>query len=256
MVDVLAGFGERVGRKVRSIIPIVVGSTVLVLLLSLVLAGAQDYLPAEARNILSLLQAGDLAEAQRLLRSSIGQSGAWQYGAFLALQILQVVFAPIPSQATGLLGGYLFGFWVGLGLTMLGLTIGSTLAVVAGRLLGASLVRRFIPPGLRASFDRLVGESEIWSFLFIFMLPIFPGDSVCFIAGLTRLPLRQLVLASAVGRLPGMAVLTLVGAQPALPGAATAALLSVVVIVTAGLWLYSDELERQFLAWHRPKGQN
>jgi uncharacterized membrane protein YdjX (TVP38/TMEM64 family) len=251
MGETLARFGERVGRKVRSIIPIVVGSTVLVLLLSLVLTGIYDYLPADAKAILGRLQAGDLVEARGLLHSSIGQSGAWQYGAFLALQVLQVVFAPIPSQATGLLGGYLFGFWVGLGLTMLGLTIGSTLAVIAGRLLGAPLVGRLVPASMRASFNRLVGESEIWSFLFIFMLPIFPGDSVCFIAGLTRLPLWQLVLASAVGRLPGMAVLTLVGAQPALPGAAMVALLTVVVLITAGLWLYSDELERRFLAWQR-----
>lgn len=252
MGDMLARFGERVGRKVRSIIPIIVGSTVLVLLLSLVLTGIQDYLPADAKQILGRLQAGDLAEARSLLHSSIGQSGAWQYGSFLALQILQVVFAPIPSQATGLLGGYLFGFWAGLGLTMLGLTIGSTLAVMAGRLLGASRVGRLVPTRMRAPFDRLVGESEIWGFLFIFMLPIFPGDSVCFIAGLTRLPLWQLVLASAVGRLPGMAVLTLVGAQPALDGAAVVALLAVLVIVTGGLWLYSDELERWFLAWRRP----
>lgn len=251
MAVMLVRFGERVGRKVRSILPIVIGSTVLVLLLSLVLAGVHDFLPTDVRAILGRLQGGDLVEARRLLQSSIEQSGAWQYGAFLALQTLQVVFAPIPSQVTGLLGGYLFGFWVGLGLTMLGLTIGSTLAVMGGRLLGASLARRLVPAGMRVSFDRLVGESEIWSFLFIFMLPIFPGDSVCFIAGLTRLPVWQLVLASAVGRLPGMAVLTLVGAQPALPGAATAALLTVIVLVTACVWLYSEELESWFLTRYR-----
>lgn len=245
----LVRFGERVGRKVRSLVPIVVGSAVLLLLLSLALAAVHDYLPAEARQVLGRLQAGDLAEARELLRSGVERGGPWQYGAFLALQALQVVFAPIPSQVTGLLGGYLFGFWAGLGLTMLGLTVGSTAAVIAGRLLGASLVRRLIPAGMRASFDRLVGESEVSGFLFLFMLPIFPGDSVCFIAGLTRLPVWQLVAASAVGRLPGMAVLTLVGAQPDLPGAASAALLGVMVVVAAGLWLYSEELE----GWYRAR---
>jgi uncharacterized membrane protein YdjX (TVP38/TMEM64 family) len=251
MVAMLLRFGERVGRKVQSIVPILVGSTVLLLLLSLVLAGVYDYLPADVRQILGLLQAGDLAEVRRLLRSGVDQGGLWQYGAFLALQVLQVVFAPIPSQVTGLLGGYLFGFWAGLALTMLGLTVGSTLAVITGRLLGASLVRRLVPAGMRAQFDRLVGESEVWSFLFIFMLPIFPGDSVCFIAGLTRLPVWQLVLASALGRLPGMAALTLVGAQPAIPGAATAALLTGMVVAAAGLWLYSEELEGWFVAWEQ-----
>ena len=248
MPVMLVRFGERLGRKLRSIAPILVGSAILLLLLSLVVAGVHDYLPADAKRILAQLQAGDLVGARTLLHSSVDQSGPWQYSGFLALQILQVVFAPIPSQVTGLLGGYLFGFWVGLGLTMLGLTVGSTLAVVAGRLLGASLVRRLVPAGMRGQFDRLVGESEVWGFLFIFMLPIFPGDSVCFIAGLTRLPVWQLVLASAVGRLPGMAVLTLVGTQPALPGAVTAVLLTIVVIAAAGLWLYSEELERWFVA--------
>jgi hypothetical protein len=32
---------------------------------------------------------------------------------FMILQILQVVFAPVPGEATGILGGYLFGAWPG-----------------------------------------------------------------------------------------------------------------------------------------------
>lgn len=64
MGDTLVRLGERVGRKVRAIIPLVVGSTVLVLLLSLALTGVQDYPPTDVKQILGRLQAGDLAEAR------------------------------------------------------------------------------------------------------------------------------------------------------------------------------------------------
>ena len=33
---------------------------------------------------------------------------------FIALQALQVIVSPIPGEATGILGGYLFGQWLGL----------------------------------------------------------------------------------------------------------------------------------------------
>ena len=47
----------------------------------------------------------------------------------------------------------------------------------------------------------------------IFLLPALPDDAVCFIAGLTRLPLWRLLLVGLAGRLPGMAVLAYVGAN-------------------------------------------
>jgi uncharacterized membrane protein YdjX (TVP38/TMEM64 family) len=33
---------------------------------------------------------------------------------FIALQALQVIIAPIPGEITGILGGFLFGEWLGL----------------------------------------------------------------------------------------------------------------------------------------------
>jgi uncharacterized membrane protein YdjX (TVP38/TMEM64 family) len=41
---------------------------------------------------------------------------------FIVIQSLQVVFAPIPGEATGFIGGYLFGVPLGLLYSTLGLT--------------------------------------------------------------------------------------------------------------------------------------
>ena len=48
----------------------------------------------------------------------------------------------------------------------------------------------------------------------VFVVPGLPDDVVCFVAGLTDLPLWQLVVIAAVGRLPTVFLMALVGANP------------------------------------------
>jgi uncharacterized membrane protein YdjX (TVP38/TMEM64 family) len=115
------------------------------------------------------------------------------------------------------------------------------------------VVRKIIPAQIYAEFERLASESGVWGFLIIFLLPIFPGDSVCFIAGLSRLPMWQLVLVSAIGRLPGMAVLTYMGAVGEQHSTGASGLLAVMVLLGMVLWLYSEEVTHWFTRYlHRP----
>src|ERR1700704_5025270 len=60
---------------------------------------------------------------------------------FILLQALQVIISPIPGEATGILGGYLFGQWLGLFYSTIGLTLGSVVAFWIGRGLGAPYVK-------------------------------------------------------------------------------------------------------------------
>jgi uncharacterized membrane protein YdjX (TVP38/TMEM64 family) len=231
---------------VIAIVPIIVGAGVLLLLFTVLIALLQPYLPSEYRRVLELVQQGDLVAGRDSLRAILEAYGGAQYAAFVALQVGQVLFAPIPGQLAGLLGGYMFGFVRGLGLTMLGLTIGSLIAFSLARLLGIGVVRRVVPAAILARFERLVDASSIWDFFLIFLLPLFPDDAICFIAGLTRLPIWQLVLASVFGRLPWMAALTQVGATSQENAPWTIALLTVVVIAGLALWLFSEEVEGWF----------
>ena len=70
-------------------------------------------------------------------RKAIAQyiKDAGPYGpiVFIMLQALQVVAAPIPGEATGILGGYLFGTLPGLIYSTIGLALGSCLGFGLGR---------------------------------------------------------------------------------------------------------------------------
>lgn len=227
-------------------IPLIVGAGVLTLFLALAIYALAPLLPDEWQEILRHVQKGDWAASRSELSQVFDRLGAAKPYAFLGMQLLQVLFAPIPGQLMGLLGGYLFGFWHGLFLTMAGLGIGSFLAMLLGRTLGERLVRRVVPKSVLEKFDYLVAEGGLWNFFMLFLLPALPDDAVCFIAGLTRWRLSQLMAVCLLGRLPGMAVLVFLGAS--VGGAMVAAnlLLGIAMIAAAGLWLYSDEAEEFF----------
>ena len=63
-------------------------------------------------------------EQVELLISSFGTSAP---PVFILIQILQVIFAPVPGEATGFIGGYLFGTLPGFIYSSIGLTVGSWL---------------------------------------------------------------------------------------------------------------------------------
>ncbi|MEJ2475994.1 MAG: hypothetical protein P8Y40_00535, partial [Desulfobacterales bacterium] len=56
--------------------------------------------------------------------------------AFIAFQFLQVIFAPVPGEATGFIGGYIFGAGKGFLFSTIGLTLGSLANFLIGRYLG------------------------------------------------------------------------------------------------------------------------
>ena len=132
---------------------------------------------------------------------------------FILIQILQVIFAPIPGEATGFLGGFFFGVPLGFLYSTIGLTTGSLAAFLLGRLLEKKFVERWISKETMARFDFLMEHQGALICFFLFILPGFPKDYLCFILGLSPMPLKLFILMVTVGRIPGTLMLTLQGAK-------------------------------------------
>lgn len=132
---------------------------------------------------------------------------------FVAMQIGQVVFAPIPGDVTGFLGGYLFGALGGVFLSTIGLTIGSMLNFFIGHFLGERVVRRMVSCETYAKYNELVQYKGILFIFIFFLIPGFPKDYLCLFLGLTTLPVGVFFVISTVGRIPGTIALSLQGAS-------------------------------------------
>lgn len=154
-----------------------------------------------------------LFENHHQLKKFISSFGVYSPLAFILLQVIQVVVAPIPGGAIEFLGGYLFGVWAGMLYSTIGLTVGSWLAFSIARIFEKWAVEKFVSPKTMKKFDYLVGhEGIILSFL-LFLIPGFPKDALCYILGLTPMHLGIFLIISTIGRIPGTLIATLQGAK-------------------------------------------
>lgn len=133
--------------------------------------------------------------------------------AFIVVQASQVVLAPIPGEATGILGGYLFGTGLGFLYSSIGLTLGSMLAFGLGRWLGLPLVRRLVSQEVYHKFDFISRAGGEVVTLVCFLIPGFPKDYLCFLLGVSPLQFGMFLVISTFGRIPGTWLLSIQGAK-------------------------------------------
>ncbi|MCS7286721.1 MAG: TVP38/TMEM64 family protein [Anaerolineae bacterium] len=145
-------------------------------------------------------------------RAILLTSRGWGPFVLILLQALQVFLAPIPGQFLGVAGGYIFGPWFGTVYSMIGTILGSILAITLARKFGRPLVERFVAKETLARVDELTVKAGIWFFFIAFLLPFFPDDALCFLAGLSSIPIPWLLAAIIIGRLPGVAASAFLGA--------------------------------------------
>lgn len=132
---------------------------------------------------------------------------------FMLFQALQVVFAPVPGEATGFIGGYLFGVARGFIYSSIALTLGSWINFYIGRFFGKRYLRKLVPEKHLARFDEVVNQKGAVLIFILFLFPGFPKDYLCLFLGLSALPFKVFILMAAVGRMPGTFMLSLQGAM-------------------------------------------
>ena len=132
---------------------------------------------------------------------------------FTGIQILQVVIAPIPGEATGFIGGFLFGALNGFLYSSVGLAVGSLINFGIGRFLGKRFIRKLIPASQIEQLDRLVHRQGAIVLFICFLFPGFPKDYLCLFLGISDIPFKLFVVMATFGRMPGTLALSVQGAS-------------------------------------------
>lgn len=196
---------------------------------------------------------------QEAVKAWITSLGIWGPLAFILLQITQTVISPIPGNVVGFVGGLLFGWW-GVLLSTVGSTIGYAIVLILVRRFGRDLVEKLISKELLDKFDYLITEKGSMIFFLIFLIPALPDDVVMCIAGLTKLPIGQLLFMAAVGRFPSVVVTNQLGNSISNDNIGQAIVLAVVSLIVVGFCLWKREAIMQLAGarcellvarWHR-----
>ncbi|HEY6000924.1 MAG TPA: TVP38/TMEM64 family protein [bacterium] len=179
--------------------------------------------------------------------AGLGPAGAV---AFVAIYVAACVLM-LPGSVLGLGAGAIYGVARGTAIVSVASTLGATAAFLVGRHLARGWVARRIAGNPRfAAIDAAVGR-EGWKIVGLTRLsPVFPFNLLNYAYGLTSVRLRDYVLASWAGMLPGTLLFVYLGslagslatlgaaearrspAQWALFGVGLAATVAVTVLVT------------------------
>lgn len=148
----------------------------------------------------ALLPVTDLL-AQLLLFMQANPAIAWIL--FIVVYVLAVVLL-LPGSVITLGGGWLFGLGQGFLLVSLASTLGATLAFLLGRSFARDWVGARLATMPRfAALDQAIAERGAVVVFLTRLAPIFPFNLLNYALGLTQIRLRQYVLASWLGMMPG-----------------------------------------------------
>ncbi len=121
------------------------------------------------------------------LRDYIAEFGNMAVILYIVFCFLQVLILPVPGSVTVAAGVALFGPLKCSIFSFIGITLGSITAFAIGRWIGDKAVRWIVGDDtLKKWLDKLKGKDYLILSI-MFLLPMFPDDVLCFVAGLSSM---------------------------------------------------------------------
>lgn len=119
-------------------------------------------------------------------RKMILSLGFWGRFAFVFFQFLQVTLIPIPSPILIIAGSIIYGTFQSTILSLAGILLGSAFAFFLGRVFGYRLVKFMVGQESAKKWKTFLNNCK-FSFVLMMLLPCFPDDILCLVAGLTSM---------------------------------------------------------------------
>lgn len=135
------------------------------------------------------------------LREYIGSFGGLAAVLYILFSFLQVVILPIPGSVTVAAGTALFGPLLCAVYSFVGIVLGSIVAFAVGRVVGYKAVCWIVG---KEDLDKWLLKLKGKDYLILsimFLLPLFPDDVLCFVAGLSSMTWAYFLVMITITRL-------------------------------------------------------
>lgn len=139
------------------------------------------------------------------LAAYLRSAGAWMPLAYITLQFLQVVVLPVPGIVSTMAGVALFGAFSTMLYSMIGILAGSIAAFFIGRKFGGKAAAWIVgEKNLQKWQEKLKGKDNFFLTV-MFLLPLFPDDVLCFVAGLSSMSAKFFLIMITITRFVSIA---------------------------------------------------
>ena len=183
------------------------------------------------------------------LRDVILSWGIWGRLGFIFIQFAQVTFLPLPSTVTVIAGSLVYGPLQGGLLSLAGILLGSIFAFFLGRVFGKKLVVFMVGEKTCNKWTQFLSNAK-YSFVIMMLLPIFPDDVLCLVAGLTNMSWTFFTVTNLISRPLGVLSVSYVNALIPYHGwglAVWAVIIVAIVVVIVLAYKYQKQIENFIL---------
>lgn len=181
------------------------------------------------------------------LRDYISEFGNMAVFLFILFSFLQVIILPVPGSVTVAAGVALFGPLKCSIFSFIGITLGSIVAFAIGRVVGEKAVKWIVgEETLKKWLQKLKGKDYLILSI-MFLLPLFPDDVLCFVAGLSSMTWTYFIVMIVITRVTSiLATSYSVGLIPLTTWWGIMIWLIIGALVVAAFWVvckYSDKID-------------
>jgi len=155
-----------------------------------------------------------LLQDQQALSAYVQRLGSFGPVMLFALLVVQVFLAIIPGHALMMAGGYVYGPLAAITITATSTILGSQVAFWVARRYGRQVIYRLAKSDIKVieKWDHIAQKQGALFFFFTFVLPIFPSDLMCYVAGLGKVAPHKFLAANIAGRILCAITITMIGA--------------------------------------------
>ncbi len=121
---------------------------------------------------------------------------------FLGIMLLQCIIAPIPSEFVQIIGGLLFGIFLGGFLSYAGIMVTAFIGYYIAIRGGASVIGAAIGEKNVKAMERFIGKYGIWAMIVGRGIPYIPFDLVTYGSGLVKMGKKDYVIGTLIGTGP------------------------------------------------------
>ncbi|MBP3840630.1 MAG: TVP38/TMEM64 family protein [Bacilli bacterium] len=151
--------------------------------------------------IIGIMFRNNMFKNPKTIVRTVEKYGPFGIIVFILIQIVQVILPIIPGGISNIAGVLLFGGFKGFIVNYIGVVVGSIICFLLSRKFGIKLVKTLFKEKTVDKYTKYINNEKFSIFFLItILLPFFPDDLLCYIAGLSNIKTKKFILIITLGK--------------------------------------------------------